>query len=224
MNKNCIMSNVATATTIQITNTKLYVPVVTLPTKQNLKLMKQISKDFKRSIFWNEYKSKIETQEADNNNVKRILLDSSFQEANRFYVLTYDNTKNGANRVEKNSHQKYFLPRVKLTKYNVLINGLNFYDQPISDERRKYDELRKVCTGNGDDYTTGSLFDYKFFKNHCNIVACSFSRQKELDADPRAIQQIEFNCMLDTNSQVLTVLEKSKETVLEFYKGNLKVL
>ena len=113
---------------------------------------------------------------------------------------------------------------MKLTKYNVLINGLNFYDQSISDEIRKYDELRKLCTGKGDDYTTGSRLDYKNFKNHYNIVACNLSKQKELDADPRAIQQIEFNCMLDTNSQVLTISKRSKETVFEFYKGNVKVL
>ena len=75
------MSNVATATTFQITNTKLYAPVGTLPTRQNLKLIKKISKVFKRSIFWDEYRSKIETQEADNNNLKRILLDSSVQGA-----------------------------------------------------------------------------------------------------------------------------------------------
>ena len=61
-------------------------------------------------------------------------------------------------------------------------------------------------------------------QNHYHLIACDLSKQKELDADPRAIQQIEFYCMLDTNSQILTVLEKSKETVLEFYKGTAKVL
>ena len=140
------------------------------------------------------------------------------------FVLAYDNTENGANRVEKNSYQKYFLPGIKLTKYNVLINEFNFYDQPISDEVKKYDELRKACTGNGDDYTTSSHLDYKYYKDHYNVPAYNLSRQKELDTDPRAIQQIEFNYMFDSNSQVLTVLEKSKETVLEFYKGNVKVL
>ena len=82
------------------------------------------------------------------------------------FVLAFDNTENGANQVERNSHLKYFLPRIKITKYNVLIDGRNFYDQPISDEIRKYDELRKVTTGKGDDYTTGYLLDYKHFKDH----------------------------------------------------------
>ena len=66
--------------------------------------------------------------------------------------------------------------------------------------------------------------DYIYFKDHYNVAACSLSHHKELDADPRSLQQIEFNCILNTNSQICTVLEKSKETVLEFYKGNIKVL
>ena len=124
-------------------------------------------------------------------------------------MMGFDNT-NGLNRVEKNSHQKYFLPRVNLTKSNALIDGRNFYDQPISDKIRKYDELRKVTTGKGDDYTTGSLMDYKYLKDHYLITVCNLYQQKELDADSRAIQQIEANFMLNTNSQVLAVLEKSK--------------
>ena len=66
--------------------------------------------------------------------------------------------------------------------------------------------------------------DYRYFKDHYQLIACDFSKQKKIDADPRAIQQLEFYCMLDTDSQILTVLEKSKEAVLEFYKGTAKVL
>ena len=174
--KNSVMPNVATATAFQITSRKLYVPVVTLTTKENLKLTKLLSKGFKRSVYWNEYKSKIETKEADNNNLKIISLGSSFQEVNRLFVLGYDNT-NGLNRVERNSHQKYFLLRINLKKYNVLIDGRNFYDQPINDQIRKYGELRKLKTGKGDDYTTGSLIDYKYFKYHYQLIACDLSKQ-----------------------------------------------
>ena len=139
-------------------------------------------------------------------------------------MAAFDNTENGNNRVERNSHQKYFLPRVNITKYNVLIDRRNIYDQLISEQIRKYDELRKLITGKGDDYTTGCLLDYKYFRDHYQLIVCDLSKQKELDSDPKAIQQLEFYCMLDTNSQVLTVLEKSKETILEFYKGTGKVL
>ena len=218
------MSNVATASTFQITITKLYVPVCTLSTKENLKLTKLLSKGFKRSVFWNEYKSKIETHELDKNNIKRILLNSSFQGVNRLFLAVYYNTNNGSNRVERNSHRKYFLPQVNLTKFNVLIDGRTFYDQLNSDEIRKSDDLRKIATVKGDDYTTGCLLDCKYFKGHYLMTACNLSQQKELDTDPRSIQQIEANFMLDTNSQILTVLEKSKETILEFYKGTVKVL
>ena len=79
---------------------------------------------------------------------------------NRFLVLAFDNTENGNKKVERDSHRKYFLPRVGITNYNVLIDGRNLYDQPINDQIKKYDEVRKVMTGKGDDYTTGSLLDY----------------------------------------------------------------
>ena len=105
-----------------------------------------------------------------------------------------------------------------------MIDGRNFCDQPISDQIKKYDEIRKIATGKEDDYTTGCLLDYQYFKNHYQLIAVDLSKQKEVDADPRDIQQFEFYGMLKTNSQICTVLEKSKETVLEFYKGTAKVL
>ena len=83
---NCVMSNIDGATTFQITSTKLYVPVVTLSTKDNVNLTKQLNEVFKRAVYWNEYKSKIETQ-ADANNLKRFPLDASFQGVNRLFVL-----------------------------------------------------------------------------------------------------------------------------------------
>ena len=77
--------------------------------------------------------------------------------------------------------------------------------------------------GKGEDYTTGSLLDFDYFDKHHKLVAVDLSKQKELDADPRAIQQIELKYMLGTNSTIYWVLEKSKETILEFYKGTVKV-
>ena len=77
-------------------------------------------------------------------------------------------------------------------------------------------------TGKGEDYTTGSLLGFNYFDKHYKLVAVDLSKQNESDADPRAIQQIEFN-MLETNSTIYWVLEKSKETILELYKGTVKV-
>ena len=112
---------------------------------------------------------------------------------NRSFVLAFDNTNNGDNKVERDSHRKYFLPRVNITNYNVLIDGRNFYDQPtINDQIKKYDEVRKVMPGKVDDYSTGSLLNYYYHLKHYQLISCNLSQQKELDADPRSTQQIEF--------------------------------
>ena len=105
----------------------------------------------------------------------------------------------------RNGRGKYYLSRIDLEKYNVIIDGRNFYDNPI--ER----ELKKVMIGKGEDYTTGSLLDFNYFDKHYKLVAVDLSKQKELDADPRAIQQIEFKYMLGTNSTIYWVLKKSKK-------------
>ena len=204
--KDCVMCDQDKATPFKITETKLYVPFVTLSTEDNINLTKQLNEGFKRSVYWNEYKSKIEAKDADNNNV------------NRLFVLAFHNVNNDANEVKRNDYRKYFLPRVDITKCNVLIDGGNFYDQPISDQIRKYEDISKIVTGKGDDYTTGCLLDYQYFKDNYQLIAADLSKQKELDADPRAIQQTEFYGMLTTRSQVCTILEKSKETILEFCK------
>ena len=88
---------------------------------------------------------------------------------------------------------------------------------------KQYDEIRKTATGQGDDYTTGCLLNYQYFKCHYNLITVDLSKQKKLDDDSTTIQKIEFYGMFKTNSQVCTVLEKSKETILEFYKGKAKV-
>ena len=157
----------------------------------------------------------------------------SFQGVGRLFVLAFNNTtvnvpnnpiNNTNNRVLRNSCTKYSLPRVNTTNYNALIDGRNFYDQTINDLVKQYAKIWKTATGQGDDYTTGWLLGYQYFKDHYQLIAADLSKQKELDTDSRAIQKIGFYRMLKTNSQVCTVLEKSKETMLEFYRGTAKVL
>ena len=101
-------------TTFKITSTKLYVPIVTLPTKNNVNLTKQLNEGFKRPVYWNEYKSKIETKNAEDKNPTSFPLDACFQGNNRLFVLAFDNT-GGANRIQRDSHRKHFLPRVNIT-------------------------------------------------------------------------------------------------------------
>ena len=122
-----------------------------------------------------------------------------------------------------------FLPRVKIENYNIDIDGRNFYDQPINNSIKQYDEIRKISTGQGDDYTTGCLLDYAFFDKYYRLIAADLSKQKVLDADSRAIQQIIFTGKIKVaaaNTRVIIyyVLEKSKETILEFSKGATKDL
>ena len=148
-------------------------------------MTKQLDEGFKTSVYWNEYQSKIETKTADDNNVIRFSLDTSFQGVNRLFVFAFGNTfttnaagneVHDAKRVKRDSHRKYFLPRVNITNYNVLVDGRNFYDQPINDQIKKYDEVRKVMTGKGDDYTNGSLLDYYYFLKHYQLIAVDLSK------------------------------------------------
>ena len=125
-------------------------------------------------------------------------MDASFQGVNRLFVLAFDNTENDDNKVERDNITRKET-RVNITNYNVLIDGRNFYDQPISDQIKKYDEIRKIATGKGDDYATGCLLDYQYFRDHYQIICCNLSQQKELDPDEKANQQIDFYEKLGTD-------------------------
>ena len=203
-----------------INDTKMYVPVVALSKEDNKDFFEQQNKGFQRSIYWNEYKTKEINENADANVFKYINLDPSFQGVNRLFVMAY-NRANG--QPTRNGQQKYYLPRIDLEKYNVIFDGRSFYDNPIESDIEKYRELKKVMIGKGEDNTTGSLLDFNYFDKHYKLPAVDSSKQKELDAEPRAIQQIEFKYMLGTSSTIYWVLEKSKGTILEFYKGTVKV-
>ena len=218
--KECVLSTGDGEAVFIIKDTKLYVPVVTLSKEDNQDFIEQQNKGFQRSIYWNEYKTKEINEDADANVFKYINLDPSFQGVNRLFVMAY-NRANG--QPTRNGQQKLNFPRIDLEKYNVIIDGRNFYDNPIESDIEKYREFKKVMIGKGEDYTTGSLLDFNYFDKHYKLVAVDLSKQKELDADLRAIQQIEFKYMLGKNSTIYWVLKKSKETILEFYKGTVKV-
>ena len=218
--KECVLSTGVGEAVFIVNDTKLYVPVVTLSKEDNEDFIEQQNKAFQKSIYWNEYKTKEINEDANANVFKYINLDPSCQGVNRLFVMAY-NRANG--QPTRNGRRKYYLPRIDLEKYNVIIDGRNFYDNPIESDIEKYRELKKVMIGKGEDYTTGSLLDFNYFDKHYKLVAVDLSKQKELDADPRAIQQIEFRYMLGTNSTIYWVLKKSKETILEFYKVTYKV-
>ena len=199
--KDCMISSVnaaaGQAVLFMITNTKLYIPVVTLSTKDNNNLTKQLNDGFKRTIYWNQYVSKpFPETPHKKTGITRFDLDAAFQGVNRLFVLAFEDTRADeaddapaprnlvANRVIRDSYRKYFVPRVDITSYNVSIDGRNFYGQPINDSIRKYDEIRKITTGKGDNYATGCLLDYDYFKKNYQLIAIDLSKQRELDADP----------------------------------------
>ena len=107
-----------------------------------------------------------------------------------------------------------------------MINGENFFNQPIKNNKVTYENIRKIATGQGDDYTTGCLLDYSNFADTYKTIAVDLSKQQALDADPGAIQQINFIANLDRagNTRVYFSLEESKETILDFSQGTVKVL
>ena len=112
------------------------------------------------------------------------------------------------------SYGEYYLPNVEIKDYiNVMIYGWNFFDQPIKNEW-KYDNIRKIATGQRDDYTTRCLPDYPYFQNYYKVIAIDLSKQQKLDADSKVIQQINFTGNLD----------RTDRTVLEFSKVTVKVL
>ena len=165
-----------------ITETKLYVPVVTLSTKDNEKLLQQLKSGFKKAITWNKYESSIKT-------------------------------------FAQNRYLNYLIIQV----FSVMIDGRNVFDQPINSMSKTYENIRKIATDKGDDYTTGCLLDYPYFKENYKMNAIDLSRQNELDADPRAIQQINFTANLDRtgNTTIFFIIEEAKETFFEFSQGTV---
>ena len=202
----------------EITDTKLYVPVVTLSTQENTKFLQQLKSGFKRVINWNKYLSKPKLL-AQNPNLNH-LVEPSFQGINRLFVLAFENDD------DRISDDEYYLLTVEIKDYNIVINGENFFDQPIKNNKVTYDNIRKIATGQGDDYTTGCLLNYPYFADTYKMIAVDLTKQQALDADPRAIQQINFTANLDRagNTRVYFILEEAKETILDFSQGTLKVL
>ena len=107
-----------------------------------------------------------------------------------------------------------------------MIDGKNVFDQPVKNDKVTYENIRKIATGQGDDYTTGCLLDYIYFKNYYKMIAVDLSKQQALDADPKAIQQIIFTENLDNveNTRIYFILEEAKGTIFEFSQGTAKVL
>ena len=146
------------------------------------------------------------------------LVEPSFQGVNRLFVLAFKND------AQRTSNKRCYLPKVEITDYNVMIDGKSVFDQPVKNDKVKYENIRKIATGQGDDYTTGSLLDFIYFKYYYKMIVVDWSKQQALDADPNAIPQINFTANLDREgkTRIYFILEEAKKNRLRHFARNCK--
>ena len=154
--------------TITIIETNLYAPVVTLSTQDNATLLPHLKSGFKRAISWNEYLPKPEllAQSANLNH----LIEPSFQGINKLFVLAFEDD------AQIISNKKHLVPNVEIKNHDVMIAGKNLFHQLVKKDKVTYENISKIATGQRDDYATGSLLDYIYFKIYCKMIAVDLSK------------------------------------------------
>ena len=196
----------------QITDAKLYVPVVTLLRGNGKKLLEQLKSGFKRTVKWNKYRSQM-TIQSQNNNLN-YLIDPTFTNVNRLFVLSFSRNNNTDNR---DSFSDYYVPNVEIKDFNVLIDGKSFFDLPVKNE----EAYEKIIDMSNNDYTTENLLDFAYFKKYYKLIATDLSKQTKLK-DP---QQINFIGKLENQVNGATmffIIEKLGETTLKFSQNHIK--
>ena len=218
-NKNCVITSqqtmvnldggntaAPTGATLAINDCKLYIPVVTLYKDDEIKLLTNLKFGFTREIEWNKYISQMST-EAINKNLN-ILIDPTFTNVNRLFVLAYQTAD------DRQSFSQFYLPRVMIKDYNAIIDKLAFFDLPIKTEEEAYEKIIDISRNN--EYTTGNLLDYDYFKKYYKLLAIDLSKQQELEENEDIIQQINFIGRLEQASNVFIIIEKKENTILQF--------
>ena len=155
----------------KITDTKLYVPVVTLSTEDDNKFLEELKSGFKRTIKWNKYRSEMTNQTKTNH--LNHLIDPTFIKVNRLFVLLFQNEE------DRTSFSKYYVPNVEIKNFNVLVDGKGFFDVPVKNKEGAYEKIMSISKNN--DYTTGNLLDYEYFSKHYKLIAIDLSKQIELE-------------------------------------------
>ena len=153
--------------------------------------------------------------EAINNNLE-ILLDPTFTNVNRLFVLAYQTVD------DRQSFSQFYLPRVMIKDYNVIIDKLAFFDLPIKTEEEAYEKI--IDIGRNNEYTTGNLLDYDYFENYFKLIAIDLSKQQVLQENEDLIQQINFIGRLEEASNVFVIIEKKENTILEFSQNFPNIL
>ena len=209
-----VRDNAPTGATLAINDYKLYVPAVTLSKDDKTKLLTNLKSGLKREIIWNKYRSQM-TTEAVNNNLN-ILIDPIFTNVNRLFVLAYQNAD------DRQSFSQFYLPRVMVKDYNVIIDKLAFFDLPIKTEEEAYEKIIDISRNN--EHATGNLLDYDYFKKHCKLIAIDLSKQQVLQENEDLIQQINFIERLAEAANVFIIIEKKENTVLELSQNLANVI
>ena len=204
-----------TNATFQITDTKLYVPVVTLSTEDDNNFLEQLKSGFKRTIKWNKYRSEMTNQTKTNH--LNYLIDPTFTKVNRLFVLSFENEE------DRTSFSKYYVPKVEIKDFNVLIDGKSFFDVPVKNKEEAYEKIMSISKNN--DYTTGNLLYYEYFSKHYKLIAIDLSKQIELE-NPDLKQQINFIGRLTRNegAPMFFIIEMSEETTFEFSQNAVTVV
>ena len=181
--------------------------VITTSSKDDeIKLLTNLKSGFKREIIWNKYRSQM-TTEAINNNLN-ILIDPTFTNINRLFVLAYQNAD------DRQSFSQFYLPKVLVKDFNFIIDKLAFFDLPIKTEEKTYEKFIDISRNN--EYTTGSSLDYDYFKKHYKLIAIDLSKQQVLQENEDLIPQINFIGKLEEAANVSIIIEKKENTILEF--------
>ena len=155
------------------------------------------------------------TTEAVNNNLN-ILIDPSFTNVNKLFVLAYQNAD------DRESFSHFYLPKVLVKDFNVIIDKLAFFDLPIKTEEEAYEKILDISRNN--EYTTGNLLDYDYFKKHYKLIAIDLSKQQVLQENEDLIQQINFIGKLEEPAIVFIIIEKKENTILEFSQNLANVI
>ena len=200
----------------QIRDTKLYVSVVTLSNENDKKLLEQLKSGLKRTVTWNEYRSEITIQ--SNNNNLHYLIDPTFTKVNRLFVLLFAGNYEGDHR---GSFKNYYSPNVEIKNFNVLIDGKNFFDLPVKDEQEAYEKIIEMSRNN--DYITGNLFDFAYFKENYRLIAIDLNKKNKLK-DPKQINFISRLEEQNNGATIFFIIEKSEEITFEFLKNSVNIL
>ena len=147
------------------------------------------------------------SNQTKNNNLN-YLIDPTFTNVNRLYVLAFENEDNRA------FLSKYYVPKVEIKYFNVLIDGKPFFKIPVKNKEEAYEAIIEMSKNN--DYATGNLLDYEYFKDYCKLFAIDLSKQIELE-NPDLKQQINFIGRLEENNATMFfITEKKEETTFDF--------